>query len=111
MRIKKRRNLVINSQHIESIERMIGPLSDYHAQRYRSLVAVAMANSDSFGDCKAKLYSATGIFPSLDTEHKTRCTPITFRPESRVLRRSSNGAITATINWDNLIEIGSIAKY
>lgn len=108
---KKRRNLVVNSQHIDNIDIMVGPLSDYYAQRYRSLVAVAMANSDSLEDCKAKIYSATGIFPSLDKDHKTRCTPITFRPESRVLRRRGNGAITTTINWDNQIEIGAIWSF
>lgn len=108
---KNRRNLVLNSQHIKSIETMIEPLSDYHAQRYRSKVAVVMANSDSFHDCKAKLYSATGVFPSSDLAHITRSTPITFQPESRVLRRRGNGALTATIKWNNSIEIGAIWSF
>lgn len=108
---KNRRNLVIHSQHLKSIERIIEPLSAYYAQRYRSKVAVVIANSDTFSDCKAKLYSATGIFPSSDSAYKTRCTPITFQPESRVLRRRGNGAITATINWNDCIKIGAIWNF
>lgn len=108
---KKRQNLVINSQHIEDIKKIIGPISDYYAQRNPSQVAVVMANSSCITNCETESFSATGIFPSLDSEHITRCTPITFRPESRVLRRSGNGAITATINWDNCIEIGAIWSF
>lgn len=103
----KRRNLVISSQHTDNIENLLEPISDYSAQRYRSPVAIVMANSGCVSDCDVKLYSATGIFPSIDSEQTTRCTPSGVTPKSRVLRRRGDGAITLTINWEGGVHIGA----
>lgn len=104
---KKRRNLVVSSQHTESIEHLLDSISDYNTQRYRSPVAVVMANSGYVGNCEIKLYSATGIFPSKDSEQLTKSTPPGVTPKSRVLRRCGEGAIALTINWEHTVEIGA----
>lgn len=104
---RRRRNLVITSQHTDNIENVLEPISDYHAQRHRSPVAVTMANSGCVGNCGVGLYSATGVFPSLDSEQTTRCTPTGVTPKSRVLRRRGDAAVTLTINWEADLTIGA----
>ncbi|MGV8180276.1 ABC-three component system protein [Pseudomonas aeruginosa] len=94
-----RPNLVLASQHVSNLIKVLGAVTDYHGQRSRSPIAVATANSGCLRDCEVGLHSATGVFPALDAEHNTRATPPAVHPPSRVMRRSSNGALTLTINW------------
>lgn len=47
-----------------------------------------------------QLHSATGIFPSADSEHNTRSSPPAMQPPSRVMRRSTSGGLTLTLTWD-----------
>ncbi|UTV30263.1 ABC-three component system protein [Photobacterium atrarenae] len=94
-----RRNLVLASQDIDSIDKVLESVPDYHGQRNQSPIAITIANSGRLHDCNVGLYCATGVFPAIDTEHNTRATPPTVQPPSRVMRRSCNGALTLTINW------------
>ncbi|MGY5616402.1 ABC-three component system protein [Vibrio cincinnatiensis] len=94
-----RPNLIIASQEIESSVQMMHSVSDYYAQRSKSAVAVVVANSGRLHECKVGIYSATGIFPAMDTEQHTRATPPGFNPPSKVMRRSSRGALMLTVDW------------
>ncbi|HIF9238103.1 TPA: ABC-three component system protein [Photobacterium damselae] len=94
-----RRNLVLSSQHINNIDKVLKSVPDYYAQRSRSPIAIAIANSERLHDCNIGLYSATGIFPATDIENNTRGTPPTVQPPSRMIRRSCSGALTLTLNW------------
>jgi len=96
----KRPNLIMASHHITEFTEVVSALSDYHAQRLVSPIVVAAANSGRLQDCRMQLYSATGIFPSTDSEHNTRSSPPAMQPPSRVMRRSSSGGLTLTLTWD-----------
>lgn len=94
-----RPNLIVASQEIDSSVQLLQSVSDYYAQRSRSPVAIAVANSGCIKKCQVGLYSATGIFPAVDTEQHTRATPPGVNPPSKVMRRSSEGALTLSIDW------------
>ncbi|WP_394143218.1 ABC-three component system protein [Vibrio atypicus] len=94
-----RRNLLLVSQHIDSMDKVLQSVPDYHGQRNKSPIAITIANSGRLHNCNNDLYSATGIFPAVDNEHNTRPTPQLVQPSGRVMRRSCNGAITLTLNW------------
>jgi hypothetical protein len=102
-----RPNLIIASQEIDNSVPMLQSVSDYYAQRSRSPVAIAVANSGCLRQCQVGLYSATGIFPATDTEQHTRTTPPGVNPPSKVMRRSSKGALTLTIDWS--VELSLVA--
>jgi len=95
----RRPNLIIASQEVDGPVQMLQSVSDYYAQRSRSQVAIAIANSGYFHKCQVGLYSGTGIFPANDTEQHTRATPLGINPPSQVMRRSSKGALTLSIDW------------
>ncbi|WP_042818072.1 ABC-three component system protein [Yersinia wautersii] len=96
----KRPNLVMASQHITELTEVVKSLLDYHARRLVSPIAVAAANSGCLRKCRMQLYSATGIFPSADSEYNTRSSPPAMQPPSRVMRRSTSGGLTLTLTWD-----------
>lgn len=103
-----RPNLVLASQNVRSILNVLGAVTDYHGQRSRSPIAIAIANSARLRDCEVGLHSTTGVFPALDVEHTTRATPPAVHPPSRVMRRSSNGALTLTINWATNLSLEAV---
>lgn len=103
-----RPNLVLASQHVGSLVKVLRAVTDYYGQRSRSPIAVVIANSERLRECKVGLYSATGVFPALDAEHTTRATPLAVNPPSRVMRRSSNGALTLTINWKTDLSLEAV---
>lgn len=96
----KRPNLILVSQHIIELTEVVRSLVDYHARRLVSPIAVAAANSGRLLDCQMHLHSATGIFPSADSEHNTRASPPAMQPPSSVMRRSTHGGLTLTMTWD-----------
>ncbi len=96
----KRPNLIMASQHITDLTEAVKALLDYHARRLVSPIAVATANSGYLQDCQMQLHSATGIFPSVDSEHNTRASPPAMQPPSCVMRRSTSGGLTLTLTWD-----------
>lgn len=96
----KRPNLILASQHISDLTDVVKSLLDYHARRLASPIAVAAANSERLRDCQLKLHSATGVFPSTDSEYNTRSSPPAMQPPSRVMRRSTSGGLTLTLTWD-----------
>ncbi|MFQ6372133.1 ABC-three component system protein [Shewanella sp. YIC-542] len=106
-----RRNLVLASQHIDNIDKVLASIPDYHGQRCQSPIAITIANSGRLHDCKFDLYSATGIFPAIDTNNETRATPPTVQPPSRVIRRSCNGALTLTLKWTTELALEFIHGY
>nr|WP_198591261.1 ABC-three component system protein [Vibrio cyclitrophicus]PME27488.1 hypothetical protein BCV41_00920 [Vibrio cyclitrophicus] len=95
-----RRNLILASQHVDEITKVLASSADYFGQRSHSPLASCIANSGRLKSCNQDIYSATGIFPARDTEHNTRSTPPIVQPPSRVMRRSCNGALTLTMDWD-----------
>jgi hypothetical protein len=103
-----RPNLVLASQNISSLVEVLGAVSDYHGQRSRSPIAIAIANSKCLHGCEAGLNSATGVFPALDKQKYTRATPPTVQPPGSVMRRSSNGALTLTIKWTTDLSIEAV---
>ncbi|HBV7161856.1 ABC-three component system protein [Enterobacter mori] len=96
----KRPNLILASQHITDLTEFVKALLDYHARRLVSPIAVAAANSGRLQSCQMQLHSATGIFPSVDSEHNTRASPPAMQPPSCVMRRSTSGGLTLTLTWD-----------
>tara|TARA_R110002012_G_scaffold106831_2_gene248120 strand:- start:8493 stop:10229 length:1737 start_codon:yes stop_codon:yes gene_type:complete len=104
----ERPNLVLVSQNVGSLDKVLGAVTDYHAQRSRSQIAIAVANSDRLRGCEIGLPSATGVFPAFDPQLHTRATPPAVHPPSRVMRRSSNGALTLTINWTTDLSLEAV---
>lgn len=96
----KRPNLVLASLHIVDLMDVVTSLTDYHARRLISPVAIASANSARLQNCKMQLHSATGIFPAIETDLHTRSSPPSMHPPSRVMRRSTSGSLTLTLTWD-----------
>jgi hypothetical protein len=107
----KRANLILASQNIDSIEKIYKSIPDYYAQRSQSPIAISIANSERLDGCGSGIYCATGIFPALGSDQKTRSTPSIFQPQSRVMRRSCNGVLTMTINWDKELIIEFVQGY
>ena len=101
----KRPNLVLASQHTDDLTDVVTSLADYHARRLISPVAIASANSARLQHCKLQLHSATGIFPATETDLNTRSSPPSMQPPSRVMRRSTSGSLTLTLNWDTNITL------
>jgi len=99
----KRPNLILASQHIDHLQGVVKSVGDYHAQRRRSPIAIAAANSQLLQSCDMQLYSATGVFPAADTENNTRASPPLMQPPSCVMRRSTHGGLTLTLRWDKTI--------
>ncbi|MGM0824121.1 MAG: ABC-three component system protein [Pseudomonadota bacterium] len=103
-----RPNLVLVSQNVGRLDKVLRAVTDYHGQRIRSPIAIAFANSGRLRECEIGLHSATGVFPALDAEHHTRATPLAVNPPSRVMRRSSNGALTLTIHWTTDLSLEAV---
>ncbi|GAC1039553.1 hypothetical protein thsps117_43110 [Pseudomonas sp. No.117] len=95
----QRPNFVLASISVTSLEKVLTSVSDHYGQRRHSTIATVMANSNLIEACPTELYSATGIFPAIDLEFATRPTPATVNPPGRVMRRSTSGALTFTIDW------------
>ncbi len=95
----KRPNLVLASVSVTSLEKVLISVSDHYGQRIHSTIGMAIANSNRIEACPTKLYSATGIFPAIDVDFATRATPETVNPTGRVMRRSTSGALTFTLDW------------
>ncbi|HDS1792746.1 ABC-three component system protein [Pseudomonas putida] len=95
----RRPNLVLSPQHVDCVKQILKSASDYYAQRATSTIGIVTANSSRLVLCDAKLWSATGIFPAIDAEFSTRPTPLLVNPAGRVMRRSTNGALTFTLDW------------
>lgn len=103
-----RHNLVLASQNVARLVEVLRAVTDYYGQRSRSPVAIAIANGGRLRECEIGLHSATGVFPALDTEYNTRATPPAVHPPSRVMRRSSDGALTLTINWTTNLSLEGV---
>ncbi|WP_223512624.1 ABC-three component system protein [Pseudomonas sp. GL-B-19] len=95
----KRPNLVLSPQHVECVRKILSSAADYYAQRAISTIGVVTANSSRLMTCDAKLWSASGVFPAVDIELSTRPTPFLVNPTGRVVRRSTSGALTFTMDW------------
>lgn len=95
----KRPNLVLSPQNVDCVRKILSSASDYYGQRASSTIGIVTANSSRLVLCDAHLWSATGIFPAIDTEFSTRPTPLLVTPAGRVMRRSSSGALTFTLDW------------
>jgi hypothetical protein len=107
----QRPNLVLASLNVGSLDKVLGSVSDHYGQRTQSTIGMAIANSGRLKACAAELYSATGIFPATDREFATRPTPMTVNPPGRVMRRSSNGALTVTIDWAADLSLQSVQTH
>ncbi|WP_307189594.1 ABC-three component system protein [Azotobacter vinelandii] len=103
-----RPNLVLASQNVDILIDVLASASDYYGQRNQSPIGIAIANSGRLRECASGVHSATGVFPALDAEQSTRPTPPAFQPPSRVMRRSSNGALTLTIEWANDLALKAV---
>lgn len=101
----KRPNLILASQHITELKDFVKSLVSYHAQQLTSPIAVVAANSEQLRDCEMQLHSATGVFPAADSGGNTRSSPPTMQPPSRVMRRSTSGSLTLTLNWNATITL------
>lgn len=95
----RRPNLVLASVSVTSLAKVLTSVSDHYGQRVHSTIATAIANSNRVNACPTELYSATGIFPATEIECATRPTPAAVNPSGRVMRRSTNGALTFTLDW------------
>jgi hypothetical protein len=107
----QRPNLVLASISVTSVEKVLTSVSDHYGQRMHSTIATAIANSNRVGACPTELYSATGIFPAVDVEFATRPTPATVNPPGRVMRRSTNGALTFTLDWTADLTITAVKAH
>lgn len=107
----KRPNLVLASISVTSLEKVLTSVSDHYGQRIHSTIATAIANSNRVGACPTELYSATGIFPAIDVEFSTRRTPATVNPSGRVMRRSTRGAITFTLDWTAELTMAAVKAH
>lgn len=94
-----RPNLVLASLDVTSLGKVLTSVSDHYGQRNQSTIGMALANSNRVRACAAELYSATGIFPASEQGLITRPTPMTVNPPGRVMRRSTNGALTIDLDW------------
>lgn len=107
----KRPNLVLASISVTRLDKVLTSVSDHYGQRIHSTVATAIANSNRVGACPTELYSATGIFPASDVELATRRTPATVNPSGRVMRRSTSGAITFTLDWTAELTMAAVKAH
>jgi hypothetical protein len=107
----KRPNLVLGSLNVTNLDKVLTSVSDLYGQRIQSTIAVALANSNRVQACAAELYSATGIFPAIDAEFLTRPTPMAVNPPGRVMRRSSSGALTCTLDWTAELTLLSVQSH
>lgn len=107
----QRPNLVLASVSVTSLAKVLTSVSDHYGQRVHSTIATAIANSNRVNACPTELYSATGIFPAIDVEFATRPTPTTVNPPGRVMRRSTNGALTFTLDWTADLTIADVKAH
>lgn len=107
----KRPNLVLASISVTGLEKVLTSVSDHYGQRMHSTIATAIANSNRVGACSTELYSATGIFPAIDVEFRTRTTPATVNPPGRVMRRSTSGALTFTFDWNADLTLAAVKAH
>lgn len=107
----QRPNLVLGSISVTSLEKVLTSVSDHYGQRIHSTIATALANSNRVQTCPFKLYSATGIFPASDIEFVSRPTPAIVNPPGRVMRRSTSGAITFTLDWTTDLTITAVKAH
>ncbi|MFQ1894055.1 ABC-three component system protein [Aeromonas veronii] len=107
----QRPNLVLASISVTSLEKVLTSVSDHYGQRTYSTIATAIANSNRIVACPTELYSATGIFPAIDAELATRATPATVNPPGCVMRRSTVGALTFTLNWTVELAITAVKAH
>ena len=107
----KRPNLVLASISVTSLEKVLTSVSDHYGQRIHSTIATAIANSNRVGACPTELYSATGIFPAIDVEFATRATPATVNPSGCVMRRSTSGALTFTLDWNADLTLAAVKTH
>lgn len=75
-------------------------LSDYHALRQNSKVAVVVSNSGQIRDYGA-WKNLTGFFPSAELSNVTTKAP-TRSPCGNLMRRTSPGALLAELSWDSV---------
>ncbi|WP_409287318.1 ABC-three component system protein [Pseudomonas guariconensis] len=95
----RRPNLVLACQHVGGVKTVLDAASDYYGQRASSIIGIVMANSSRFVQCDAGMWSATGIFPALDTELSTRPSSHLVKPAGRVMRRSGSGLLMFCLDW------------
>lgn len=107
----KRPNLVLASISVTSLEKVLTSVSDHYGQRLHSTIATAIANSNRVGACPTELYSATGIFPAIDVGLATRRTPAAVNPSGHVMRRSTSGAITFTLDWSADLTMNAVKAH
>lgn len=107
----QRPNLVLASISVTRLEKVLTSVSDHYGQRIHSTIATAIANSNRVGACPTELYSATGIFPAIDVEFITRPTPATVNPPGRVMRRSTSGALTFTLDWTADLTLAAVKAH
>lgn len=107
----QRPNLVLTPQNISNVEKVLGAVADYYGQRTQSAIGVAIANSGRLRGCPVGLHSATGVFPAVDCELTTRPSPAGVNPPGRVMRRSSNGGVTFTIDWTADLTLNLVRGY